>query len=161
MLIDKELRLRPIQIPEDLTIALPWYQDKEVLYFSEGDGTAPYDINIIERMYSYLSKLGELYIIEIFDEHKWQPIGDVTLAEDMLPIVIGPKVFRGKGLGKRIIGLLIERAKRLEWEKMKVKKIYSYNIASKKMFESLGFTKVETKLDEKGREYSSFELILK
>lgn len=58
ILRDNELRLRPIRLPEDLDIALPWYQDREVLYYSEGEGTSPYDINIVERMYDYLSKIG-------------------------------------------------------------------------------------------------------
>ncbi|MFS1515870.1 GNAT family N-acetyltransferase [Bacillus sp. SCS-151] len=157
---NNELRLRPVQLPEDLIIALPWYQDKEVLYFSEGAGTLPYDIKTIDKMYSYLSQIGELYIIEIYHNKKWLPIGDVTLSKEMIPIVIGPKAFRAKGIGMRIISLLIERAKTLEWDKMKVNKIYSYNTASRRMFESLGFSKTDTKFDDKGREYSSFALVL-
>ena len=158
LLIDKDLRLRPIRLPDDLIIALPWYQDKEVLYYSEGVGTSPYDIAIIERMYSYLGKIGEVYIIEINQSEGWTPIGDATLSKDMLPIVIGKKEFRGKGVGKRVISLLIEKAKELNWNEMKVNKVYSYNISSKKMFERLGFKKIATKLDDKGREYSCFEL---
>lgn len=90
----------------------------------------------------------------------WFPIVDVTLAKEMMPIVIGRKEFRGKGLGKRIIRLLIERAKTLGWDALKNNKIYSYNIASRKMFESLGFMKIVTQIDQKGREYNSFKLEL-
>lgn len=160
LIIDKDLRLRPIQIPDDLIIALPWYQDEEVLYYSEGVGTSPYDIDIIERMYSYLRKIGEVYIIEVNQNEGWTPIGDVTLSKDMIPIVIGSKDYRGKGVGKRVISLLIERAKELNWNEMKVNKVYSYNVSSKKMFERLGFKKVAKKFDDKGREYSCFELRL-
>ncbi len=38
LLIDKDLRLRPIRLPDDIIIALPWYQDEEVLYYSEVKG---------------------------------------------------------------------------------------------------------------------------
>ncbi|WP_244853399.1 GNAT family N-acetyltransferase [Ornithinibacillus bavariensis] len=157
---DNDLQLRPIQLTEDLSIALPWYQDKEVLYYSEGEGTLPYDITTIERMYNYLTKNGEVYIIEIRISDQWIPIGDATLSNEMIPVVIGHKEFRGKGVGKRVINLLIKRAKELNWKQINVHKIYSYNVASRKMFESLGFTKTENGLDEKGREYSSYKLIL-
>lgn len=41
LISDKNLRLRPVRLPEDLFIGLPWYQDKVVLHFSEGEGTLP------------------------------------------------------------------------------------------------------------------------
>lgn len=157
---DNDLRLRPILLPGDLTIALPWYQDEEVLYFSEGEGTPPYDLTTIERMYNYLIKIGEVYIIEVNQRENWIPIGDVTLSKDMLPIVIGHKKFRGKGIGKRVIQLLIERAKELNWKQIRVNKIYSYNVASRKMFEGLGFNKTKMSFDDKGRKYNSFQLLL-
>ncbi len=43
---------------------------------------------------------------------------------------------------------------------MNVNKIYSYNITSRKMFEGLVFKEIGTKFDAKGREYSSYKLIL-
>lgn len=160
IITDHDLRLRPIRLPDDISVALPWYQDEEVLYYSEGDGTLVYDRETIERMYGHLSSIGELYIIEILHNDKWIPIGDVTLAKEMLPIVIGVKEYRGQGIGKRVMRLLIERAKSLGWTEMKVNCIYSYNVASRRMFESLGFIKTETKLDQKGRECHSFILYL-
>ncbi|MDC3414487.1 hypothetical protein NC797_16205 [Aquibacillus sp. 3ASR75-11] len=59
ILKDNGLWLRPIQLPEDLAIAFPWYQDKEVLYYSDGEGTLPCDLKINERMYNYLKNTGE------------------------------------------------------------------------------------------------------
>lgn len=157
---DNDLQLRPIQLTEDLSIALPWYQFKEVLYYSEGEGTLPYDITTIVRMYNYLTKNGDVSIIEIRISDQWMPIGDATLSKEIVPIVIGHKQFRGKGIEKRVISLLLKRAKGLDWKQIKVNKIYSYNVASRKMFESFGFTKIENGLDEKGREYYSYKLIL-
>jgi len=113
VLSDNELRLRPIQLPEDLTAALPWYRDKEVLYYSEGEGTLPYDLKTIERMYHYLLEIGELYIIEFNQGYEWIPIGDAALSKRMIPIVIGSKDYRGRGIGTRVISLLIKRAKEL------------------------------------------------
>ena len=84
----------------------------------------------------------------------------MTLSKDMLPIVIGHKKFRGKGIGKRVIQLLIERAKELNWKQIRVNKIYSYNVASRKMFEGLGFNKTKMSFDDKGRKYNSFQLLL-
>lgn len=101
MMKDIDLRLMPIRLPEDIEIALPWYQD-----------------------------------------------------------VIGVSEFRGKGIGKRVLKLLIKRARELEWNKMKVQKVYAYNILWISLFEGLGFKKLETNVDEDGRKYSSYELIL-
>lgn len=78
----------------------------------------------------------------------------------MIPIVIGLKDFRARGIGKRVINLLIIRARELKWKRLKVNKIYVYNLASRKMFEDLGFRKTETNLDNRGREYNSFEFVL-
>lgn len=154
------LKLRPLRLPDDVECALPWYQDSGVLNYSEGEGTLPYDLATVERMYSHLAKIGEVYIIEIIKDGSWVPIGDATLAKNMLPIVIGREEFRGKGIGKRVIRILIERAKELKWQQVKISKIYSYNFASKALFEGLGFIKTETNLDVKGREYSSYQLNL-
>ena len=51
------MQASPIRLPGNLTITLPWYQDEEVLYFSEGEGTTPYDLTTIKRMYNYLIKI--------------------------------------------------------------------------------------------------------
>ncbi|GAA0290131.1 RimJ/RimL family protein N-acetyltransferase [Gracilibacillus halotolerans] len=160
MIKDEDLQLRPVRLPEDLTIALPWYQDEEVLYNSEGEGTPSYDLTIVERMYNHLTTIGEVYIIEVNQSDKWVPIGDITLSKEMVPIVIGHKEYRGKGIGKHVIKLIIKRAKELNWNQIKVNKIYSYNLASRKMFEGLGFRRTDTNFDEKGRKYYSFELNL-
>ncbi len=98
ILKDKELQIRSVQHHEDVHCAIPWYQDKEVLYFSEGNGTEPYDIHTISRMYSHLSQVGELYMIEICHNEEWLPIGDVTLSREMVPIVIGEQDFRGRDM---------------------------------------------------------------
>jgi RimJ/RimL family protein N-acetyltransferase len=160
ILKDGNIRCRPIVIPEDVAVAETWYQDAEVLFYSEGEGTAPYDREIIERMYRYLLNIGEVYIIEFFDGENWIPIGDVTLSQKMVPIVIGDNNYRSIGLGHRVMKLMIERAKTLGWEKLRANKIYIYNERSRKLFERLGFVKLDAGIDERGRPYESFELNL-
>ncbi|WDV46389.1 GNAT family protein [Clostridiaceae bacterium M8S5] len=131
--------------------AIEWYNNEKVMYYSEGITDKIYDMYIIERMYTYLSKIGELYFIETLDDGKWQSIGDVTLAESNLPIVIGQERFWGLGIGKKVVTKLLERATQIGIREITIE-IYSYNERSKRLFESLGFIKIgET---EKGESYS-------
>lgn len=53
-------------------------------------------------MYNYLNNKGELYFIEVNENGKWKPIGDVTLWQEDMPIVIGEREYRGKGVGKKL-----------------------------------------------------------
>ncbi|MHB9144547.1 MAG: GNAT family N-acetyltransferase [Symbiobacteriia bacterium] len=161
MLSDSELRLRPADLLHDVPIAVLWYHDPEVLRLSEGDGTPPYDAAMVERMYRYLSDHGELYVIEIQDgEGGWRAIGDAALCRDSLPLVIGQPEYRSKGLGKRVLGLLIERAQELGWTELQAKRVFSYNLRSRRLFERAGFTLAGTGVDEEGRAYWSFHLSL-
>lgn len=72
---DNNLQLRPMWLPEDVAIAAAWYQDPEVLYYSEGIGTPPYDMNTVAAMYRYLIGHGDGYIIEVDTGEGWRPVG--------------------------------------------------------------------------------------
>lgn len=152
--ITENLRLRRPS-KEDWKYALPWYQDKEVLYYSEGVEDKLYDLDTINKMYNYLSKIGELYFIEVKEEDSWISIGDVTVSEKCMPIVIGDKNYRRRGIGKKVLEKLVERAEDMGINKIKLKGIYKYNERSKKLFTSIGFYK--TSEDEKSEYY---ELVL-
>lgn len=160
MLQDGDLRLRPLLVPDDVELAMPWYADAEVLRLSEGEGTPPYDYQTVEAMYKWMTSNGEAYIIEVETAGAWAPIGDVLLAKDGLPIVIGNAQYRGKGIGKRVIALLIARAKALGWTKLKVGKVFTYNLRSRCLFERLGFALSGQGIDDAGRAYWTFELSL-
>ena len=153
---DGDLRLRPVRLPEDLALALPWYQDTEVLRFSEGEGTQAYDLATVERMYRYLDGCGELYVIEVETPRGWYPVGDVTLCRDTLPIVIGDPAYRSRGLGGRVLRLLVQRATDLGWPELKVKSIFTYNQRSRRLFEGAGFRLTGGGTDNGGREFWSF-----
>jgi hypothetical protein len=59
------LRLRPVRIPEDIPLAVTWYHDPEVLRFSEGEGTSPYDAGMVERMFREMATRCEVYVIDV------------------------------------------------------------------------------------------------
>lgn len=139
--ITSELRLR--KFDNKYSFALAWYQDGETVKLVDGLDAEKYDSDTLKRMYEYLNNIGELYFIEILENNKFLPIGDVTFCKDDMPIVIGNKSYRGKGIGKKVIEALIQRARDLGYQELKVGEIYNYNIASQKLFESCGFKKAE------------------
>ena len=136
--VDENIRLRKYDGRHDF--AEIWYQDAETLRLIGGN-TVPYDAEKVTRMYRYLDGKGELYFIEIRDGDGFRPIGDVTWWKDDMPIVIGDPSCRGKGIGRRVIGALVNRARSLGFASLGVDEIYHFNAASRRMFEACGFTK--------------------
>ncbi len=156
VLRDGGLRLRPVRLPDDIAPAVAWYSDPEVMRFSAGDEKASYDAEMIGRMYDYLADLGELYIIELEVSGEWIAIGDVTLAPDTMPMVIGVAEYRSQGYGKRVLQLLVDRARELGWRELRVKGIYTFNTRSQRLFASLGFVQVGDVFDDGGHDSVRF-----
>lgn len=152
--ISSTLRLR--KFTDDCAFALKWYQDEETLLLVDGKIDL-YDMKRIYQMYHYLQEQGELYFIECKaeDGEQFIPVGDVTFGKSDLPIVIGERSKRGKGIGKQVIQALIHRARTLGFSALRVAEIYDYNVGSRKLFEDCGFRVVGA--TEKGH---SYELIL-
>lgn len=146
--VNDQIRLRRFDGKYDF--AWEWYQDEELVYLVDGV-YAPYDQARLKCMYEYLDEHGELYFIEILEHGRYIPIGDVTFWQYDMPIVIGDKRYRGKGIGKSVIAALIQRGRELGYEALYVDEIYGYNLASRKCFESLGFQAYEQ--TEKGYRY--------
>jgi RimJ/RimL family protein N-acetyltransferase len=98
-------------------------------------------------MYEYMSEHGELYLVErLSNGYSWAPIGDVGLQAKAIPIVLSP-THRGQGIGRAVLTTLINRARHLGWRSVQVSDIYKYNVASRRLYESLGFVAVgETEL---------------
>lgn len=138
--IDDALRLR--RFDGSFGFALEWYQDTELVYLVDGDRTA-YTPDRLERMYSFLDGIGELYFIEVRENGRFIPIGDVTFLQTDMPIVIGVPEYRGRGIGRRVIAALAERGRLLGYDRLYVREIYSYNEGSKRCFESAGFRECE------------------
>jgi len=160
LLQDRDLRLRAYNPPHDVDAALPWYGDAEVLRMSEGAGASPFDRPRVVRMYEHLASVGELYMIEVLEASGWRTVGDVTLAHDTLPIVIGEARYRGRGLGGRVLDLLIARARGLGWVQLEAKHIFTYNAASRRLFQRRGFRRIESGVDAQGRPFERYRLLL-
>lgn len=138
--VDEEIRLR--KYDGKFEFAYPWYQDEETVYLVDGKkGT--YTMEKLRRMYTYLNDCGELYFIEYLVNGGFVPIGDVTFWPDDMPIVIGDSSFRGKGIGRRVIAALVNRARELGYDSIYVDEIYNYNLASRQCFEGVGFREIE------------------
>ena len=151
--VDETIRLRKYDGIHDF--ALPWYQDLELVWLVDRD-QKPYDADLLNRMYSYLNEHGELYWIEALEDGNYRPIGDVTFWQEDMPIVIADPAYRGKGLGRKIVSLLIERGRALCYDRLYVDEIYHFNTVSRKCFQSAGFVPYQD--TEKG---TGFVLVLK
>ncbi len=134
--------------------ALPWYQDEETVYLVDGV-REPYTPEKLGRMYACLEGRGELYWIEILEDSRWRPIGDVTFWRDDMPIVIGDRRYRGRGVGRRVVSALIRRGQSLGYDWLRVQEIYDCNTASRRCFEAAGF-----RAYEKTAKGSRYELLL-
>jgi len=130
--------------------ALPWYLDPETVWLVDGDREV-YTPDLLNRMYAHQNAHGELYFIEALENGSWKPIGDVCLSMDDLAIVIGEKSWRAGGVGKAVVAVLIERARALGWERVRVGDVYDFNAGSRRLFLSLGFR--EEAKTEKGHSY--------
>lgn len=149
--IDEALRLR--RFDGQFSFALAWYQDGETNYLVDGK-REPYDPARLAAMYRYLAERGELYFIEAAENGSYRPIGDVTFWQEDMPIVIGERKYRGKGIGRRVVSALVQRGRELGYEQLEVDEIYDWNEGSRRCFESVGFRAYEK--TEKGSRYRLF-----
>lgn len=133
------IRLRPVNLYEDCKLALQWYQDLEVIHFSEGPDVEPYDLITVQAMYEYLNSIGKLLIIEVFEDGEWVSSEDVTFSKESIPIVIGDRKYRSRGIDTEVMKKIIELTKKEDWKELKVKQVYDYNERSHRMFSGLGF----------------------
>ena len=119
-----------------------WHQDLELVWLIDGDQEC-YSLDLLNRMYDYLSKNGECYFIEIFEDDQFIPIGDLTLFADDFAIAIGDKRYWKKRIGTKVLHRMIERAREVGLEEILVEEIYDWNLGSRKLFEKCGFEVVE------------------
>ena len=146
--VSEALRLR--RYDGSHAFALPWYQDPETVRLVDGDEKL-YTLELLQQMYAWQDAHGELYWIEVREEALWRPVGDVWLTPDDFAIVIGEHSRRRGGLGRAAVSALVDRARALGWERVRVGEIYDFNAASRRLFTSLGFREEEK--TEKGHSY--------
>lgn len=140
--ISDTLRLRKFDGHYELF--LPGYQDPFVYQNSEGifeESRIP-DLDYVKGMCTYLSKVGELYYIEVKVEERFVPVGDVTVKEENPPIAIWKENYRGKGIGRLVMQTVIDRLTDLGYHKITESTVYRWNTASQCLHERLGFYRV-------------------
>lgn len=162
VLRDGSLRLRPAVLPDDIATAVPWYHDLDVLRFSEGEGTPPYDAEQVGLMFRSMATRCEVYIIEILTSAGWFPIGDAALCgEAGVPIVIGEAAYRSCGFGTRVLRLLIERGRDLGLPRLVVQGVYAYNDRARRLYERAGFRTCGQVHDDAGHLLWQYQLPLR
>ena len=140
--IDETLRLRAYD--GNYKIAYEWYQDDIVRKFSEGitNPNNRLEIEWVAKKLNALNESGELYFIEVYENDKFIPIGDVTLQENNPPIEIGVAKYRGIGIGTKVMIALVKRAKKIGITRIYNTGCYEDNYASQKMLKKAGFVLV-------------------
>lgn len=121
---------------------LPGYQDPFVYQNSEGifDEDRIPDLDYVKRMCTYLSRVGELYYIEIQTSQGFLPIGDVTIKPENPPIALWFPEYRGKGIGHQVMQAVIHRLRSLGYDKITGTTVYKWNEASLQLHRKLGFS---------------------
>ena len=117
--------------------ALTWYQDLELCKQVDNRDTA-YDMDLLKAMYKYLNKKGDLFYIK----YKNRLCGDVCLQSNGEICIVVAKPFQNKRIGRRVVGEIIRMAREKGISELYAI-IYSFNTQSQRMFESVGFKRVD------------------
>lgn len=135
-LVDKEIKL--IKYYPNYKTTLAWYQDLGLCKQVDNRDTA-YDLDLLKAMYKYLNRKGDLFYIK----YKNRLCGDVCLQPDGEINIVVAKPFQNKHIGRRVISEIIQLAKEKGIQELHAV-IYSFNGQSQRMFESVGFQRVDT-----------------
>lgn len=141
-IIDGELRLIPYYRND--AASLPWYQDL-TLCKQVDDRDTPYDVELLHRMYDFLSTHGDCYYIE----YQGVLVGDVSLRENGEIAIVVCREFQNRRIGRRCVLEMLQLAREKGMARVRAN-IYSFNRQSQRMFLSVGF--VQT--DEEWYEYT-------
>ena len=140
-IIDNELRLIPYYRNDEAS--LPWYQDLDVCRQVD-NREKPYDVELLHRMYDYLTAHGDCYYIE----YKGVLVGDVSLRENSEIAVVVCKEYQNQHIGRRCVLEMLKLAREKGMERVKAN-IYSFNGQSQRMFQSVGFEKTAEEMNIK------------
>lgn len=137
-IVDEEIML--VGYYPNYKTTLAWYQDLDLCKQVDNRDTA-YDLDLLKCMYKYLNQHGDLFYIK----YKNRLCGDVCLQPSGEVNIVIANPFQNKHIGRRVIKEIIQLAKEKQISKLHAK-IYSFNTQSQKMFQSIGFTKVNDEL---------------
>ena len=134
-IIDNEIKLIPYYRNDE--VSLLWYQDLDVCKQVD-NRDEPYDLELLHSMYDYLSTHGDCYYIEF----NGKLVGDVSLRDDGEVAIVVCKEYQNLHIGRRCIKEMLTLATEKGMNIVKAN-IYSFNEQSQRMFESIGFYKIE------------------
>ena len=134
-IVDEEIAL--VRYYPNYKTALAWYQDLELCKQVDNRDTV-YDINLLKGMYRYLNNHGDLFYIK----YRNRLCGDVCLQPNGEVNIVIAKPFQNKHIGRRVINEIIRLAKEKNIPQLHAE-IYTFNTQSQKMFQSMGFKKID------------------
>ena len=134
-IVDEEIKLIPYYRND--AVSFLWYQDLDVCKQVDNRDES-YDLELLHRMYDYLSFHGDCYYIE----YRGTLVGDVSLKEDAELAIVVCKEYQNQHIGRRCIQEMIKLAAEKGMDSVKAN-IYSFNTQSQHMFESVGFYKID------------------
>ena len=118
---------------------LPLYQDL-TLCKQVDNIDHPYNLARLKRMYTYLSTKGECYYIKYKDGNTWHLVGDISLCNGAVSIVIAPE-YQNRHIGRSAITGICRRAKEIGLSCLDAE-IYAFNTQSRRAFEAVGFREI-------------------
>ena len=134
-IVDDEIVL--VRYYPNYKTTLAWYQDLDLCKQVDNRDTA-YDLELLKRMYNYLNKHGDLFYIK----YKNRLCGDVCLQPSGEVNIVIAKPFQNKHIGRRVINEIIQLAREKNMHELQAE-IYIFNTQSQKMFQSVGFKKID------------------
>lgn len=134
-IVDEEIIL--VRYYPNYKTALAWYQDLDLCKQVDNRDTA-YDLDLLKCMYKYLNRHGDLFYVK----YKNRLCGDVCLQSSGEVNIVIAKPFQNRHIGRRVIKGIIQLAKEKHISELHAE-IYSFNTQSQKMFQRIGFTKVD------------------
>lgn len=134
-IVDDEIVL--VRYYPNYKTTLAWYQDLDLCKQVDNRDTA-YDLELLKRMYNYLNKHGDLFYIK----YKNRLCGDVCLQPSGEVNIVIAKPFQNKHIGRRVVNEIIQLAREKNMHELQAE-IYIFNTQSQKMFQSVGFKKID------------------
>ena len=134
-IVDREIRLVPYYRND--AVSLPWYQDPDVCRQVDNRDT-PYDLDLLHRMYDFLSAHGDCYYIE----YRGALVGDVTLRDNGEIAIVVCREFQNRHIGRCCVLDMLKLAREKGMARVTAN-IYAFNEQSRRMFTSIGFIQTD------------------
>ena len=170
---DRKVRLRPFA-ERDFDLVARWFQDQEVIYYSEGAENPNCTQAEIEGIYRETAEQGALlFIIETSDG---KAIGETWLQPMNLErgkrnppdrawridIMIGEKEYWGQGYGRHAVRLLLRHAFQvLAADRVAAMAVSEFNQRSLRMFQACGMRvvrRVPDRISRGGKKFAEIDL---